>query len=394
MHCTPVFSKLLHAYLNPKIRVIIMVGGTRSSKTYSIIQLLDYIGRKSTKRNRLISVVSETMPHLKRGAIRDFKNILQGEGITIGREFNETDKVYDYGRAQLEFFSADNAGKVHGSQREVLFVNEALFLGWEIYRQLAIRTSEKIIIDYNPAWEFWADSKLIPRDDVVVIHSTYKDNDRLTESQISEIESNREIDPDWWKVYGEGQKGTIAGLVMKRWDIVDKLPARSTWKKAFIGVDFGWSNPTAVMLVVLGERNEVWIHEILYARNKDNPEIANAIHDSGYADLDVICDEAEPKSIAELVGHGIKARKTQNKDIKLGIRIMNRYTKHYTKESVGSIGENRKYKYPPNEEGTYDEGGLPIDKNNHAKDAERYIFLNELSDIPTTSFDMDDISIL
>lgn len=385
MKTSKVYSQIIKALLDPKIRIIVLKGGARSTKTYSVLQALDFIGRKSSTQ-RLISVVSETMPHLKRGCIRDYKNILIGEGIDVGRNFNETDKVFTYEKAQLEFFSVDNAGKVHGSQRNYLFVNEGIFIDWEIYRQMAIRTSEKIIIDYNPAWESWIDTKILTRDDVVVLHSTYLDNDFLTEAQIKEIESNRETDPDWWSVYGEGNLGTTRGLVIKNWETCKELPPRSTWRKAFIGVDFGWSNPTAIMLVVLGEREEVYIHEIAYGSNMENGDIARAIQESGYSHLKVICDEAEPKSISELRGFGINAVKTNNKDIRLGIQVMNRFKKYYTESSLGSISENRKYMYNKDAEGNYMLGEKPRDKFNHAKDAERYVFLNELSEIKGDEF--------
>jgi phage terminase large subunit len=265
-------------------------------------------------------------------------------------------------------------------------VNEAIHLEWETYRQLAVRTTEKIILDYNPAYEFWVDSKLAPRADVRIITSTYKDNDMLTASQISEIESNEELDPEWWKVYGLGQTGSKAGLVIKNWDIVQAMPPRSEWKKAFIGVDFGWSNPTAVMLVVLAH-GDLWIDELAYEKNLDNPDIAALIKACGHKDLEIIADPAEPKSIKELRTAGLNvAEKGIVKDIKLGLRVLNRYKKHYTARSLGSIDENRKYRYPQDAEGNYVED-LPIDKHNHAKDAERYVALNRLSNI-STGFDV------
>lgn len=385
MDTTKVFSDLLAAYIDPEVRIIGLKGSTRSGKTWATLQLLNTIGARS-KTPRLISVVSETMPHLKRGAIRDFKNMLETEGVFNQNAFNETDKIYKYGKGALEFFSADQPGKVLGPARDVLYINECINVGWEVYRQLAVRTTEKIILDYNPAYEFWLDTKLAHRKDVRIIHSTYLDNDMLSAAQIAEIESNREIDPEWWKVYGLGETGSKAGLVVKNWDIVDDLPPREEWKKAFIGIDFGWSAPSAIELVVLGPGGEVWIDELAYTPNLDNPEIAEVIKKAGYADLEAICDKAEPKSIKELKTEGIKAEPSENKDIKLGIRIMNRYKKHYTKRSLGSIDENRKYRYPQDDEGNYVET-LPIDKNNHAKDAERYVFLNRLSNI-TTGFDV------
>jgi len=383
MDTTKVFSDLLAAYIDPKVRVVVLKGGTRSGKTWATLQLLNTIAVKS-RTPRLISVVSETMPHLKRGAIRDFKNMLEAEGVYNPYAFNETDKIYSYNKGKLEFFSADQPSKVHGPARDVLYINECINVEFEVYRQLAVRTTEKIILDYNPAYEFWVDSKLAPREDVRIIQSTYKDNDMLSAAQISEIESNMIIDPDWWKVYGLGETGSKQGLIIQNWDIVQNLPPRNEWKKAYIGVDFGWSNPTAIMLVVLC-RGEVWIDEIAYEKNLDNPEIAKLIKEEGYSKLEVIADPAEPKSKKELRNAGLTVSDNISKDINLGIRVMNRYKKHYTARSLGSIDENRKYRYEQDAEGNY--SGEPIDNFNHAKDAERYVFLNRLSNI-SSGFDV------
>lgn len=383
MDTTKVFSDLLAAYVDPAVRVVALKGGTRSGKTWATLQLLNTIAIKS-RQLRLISVVSETLPHLKRGAIRDFKNMLEAEDAYSVNAWHDTDKIYSYGKGKIEFFSAADSGKVHGPSRDVLYINEAINVDWEVYRQLAVRTTEKIVLDYNPAYEFWVDSKLAPRADVRIIQSTYKDNDMLSAAQIAEIESNMIIDPDWWKVYGLGETGSKQGLIIQNWDIVQDLPPRGEWKKAYIGVDFGWSNPTAIMLVVLS-RGEVWIDELVYAKNLDNPEIAQIIKREGYGKLEVIADPAEPKSKKELRNSGLNVPDNIVKDINLGIRVMNRYKKHYTARSLNSIDENRKYRYEQDKEGNY--SGEPIDKFNHAKDAERYVFLNRLSNI-TSGFDV------
>ncbi len=377
METTKVFSDVLAAYIDPAVRIIACRGGTRSSKTWSILQLLNTIAAKSRKP-RLISVVSETLPHLRRGAIRDFKNMLETDGVYSPSAWHDTDKLYSYNKGKIEFFSAADSGRVHGPARDVLYVNECINMTYEVCRHLFVRTTEKIILDYNPAFEFWIDSKVLIRPDVRLIDSTYLDNDMLSAAQIAEIESNREIDPDWWAVYGEGRVGSIAGLVIKKWDIIPDMP-EGPYKKDYIGIDFGWSKPSAIMRVALGERDEVFIDQIGYARNMDNPDIAQAIHDAGLSHLECICDAAEPKSIKELRAAGIKAVKTENKDIKLGLRIMNRYKKHYTARSLDSIDENRKYRYKKDEHDNYTDD--PIDEHNHAKDAERYIFLNKLSNI-------------
>lgn len=381
MQTTKVFSKLLEAYVDPAVRVIALKGSTRSSKTHSALQLCDFIANR-TARKRLISVVSESFPHLKKGAIRDYHNILESEDRFNSHQWHDTDKIWTAGnkRGQIEFFSADTAGKVTGPARDILMVNECINIDWEIYRQLAIRTREKIIVDYNPAFEFWLDEHILPMASTRLIESTYLDNDFLTAAQIADIEAQRDIDPDWWTVYGLGQTGSVAGLIWKNWDQVNELPPRAEWKRAFVGVDFGWSNPTAIPLIVEC-RGEAYIHEIAYERHMSNVTIAKAIKDAGFAHLEVICDKADPRSIAELKNYGLKrAVACDNKDVKLGIQVANRWKKHYTKDSVNLIDEARKYRYKkdPYTDKYIDQ---PVKKHDHGKDAERYIFLNRMSDI-------------
>lgn len=382
METTKVFSDLLEAYVDPAVRIIALKGSTRSGKTWAAIQLLNEIARAS-KKPRLISVVSETLPHLKLGAITDFKRMLGEDNIWDENKWHDTDKKYSYKNGAIEFFSASAPGKVLGPARQVLYVNECINVDWDIVRQLAVRTSEKIILDYNPAYEFWIDTMYSTREDFRLIHSTYKDNDMLTPGQVREIEANEFLDPDWWKVYGLGQTGSKEGLVIRNWDIVARMIPRDQWKAAYIGIDWGWAAPSAVELVVLGPGGEVWIQEILYGTHLDNPDIAAAIIDAGYGvgegAVECICDVAEGKSIKELNDMGVWASPSDRKDIELGLAIMNRYKKHYTEDSLNTISENRKYHYPTLPDGT--RGTVPVKKFGHAKDAERYVFLNKLSQI-------------
>lgn len=387
-HLTPVFSKLLAAFIDPNVRIILMRGGTRSGKTFAILQLLDHVGRKSKARasgRRMISVVSETLPHLKRGAIRDFENILRADKVWSEKRWHDTDKVYRYGNAAMEFFSADSPGKVHGPARDILYLNEAINIGWEVYRQLSIRTTEKVIIDWNPSFEFWADDKLMGRPDVVVIDSTYLDNDMLSASQIAEIESNREADPEWWATYGEGRVGSRTGLVVQNWEQCDGLPPVDQRKGEWLGLDFGFSGPAAIVHVVEGANGLIYEDEILYERGLDNPELAQAIKDAGLAHLECICDSAEPKSIKELRSAGINATAAEKGEdsIRIGIKVINRHKKRVTKRSLNIIKENRNYKKKQDPmTGEYlDE---PIKKHDHSRDAARYVYLKYLSDVMST----------
>jgi phage terminase large subunit len=382
METTNVFKNNLAAFIRPDVRTIVNKGGARSSKTWSILQLLYIIAVKS-KKPRTISVVSESLPHLKRGCIRDFENILKADSLWNESLWNATDKIYRVNNCEIEFFGADTPGKVMGPARDILFINECINVPFDVYRQLATRTREKVIIDYNPLYEFWVDDKVLPADDSELIHSTYKDNDMLAAAQIGEIEYQGSIDENYYRVYILGETGSYEGLVIKNWDIVGDMV--KDFKKEYIGLDFGYGAPTAAEHIRLSG-GETWIDEIIYETNLTNPDIAKRIKDAGLGHVTVVADSAEPKSIRELQNAGLTVVPADKGDdsVRLGIQIMNRYKKHYTARSLGSIDENRKYRYMQDSNGNYT--GKPIDKFNHAKDAERYVFLKYLGDI-ITEFD-------
>lgn len=374
MKVTSVFDRNLDAY-NAKRRYIVNKGSTRSSKTYSQLQLLYLIAELSVKP-KIISIVSESMPHLKKGCIRDFQDIVQSLGKWDENKWNATDKIYKVNNSMIEFFSADNPSKVHGPSRNILYVNECINIDYEIYRQLAIRTTETIFLDCNPSFAFWLDEKVLSQENATLIHSTYKDNEYLTEAQIKEIESNKS-DANWWRVYGEGLTGTLQGAIIRNWEIVKTMP--TTYKSRWIGIDFGFTNdPTAIVDIRLSE-GALWIDELLYAKGYDNLMIASHLDEIGISkDISIIADSAEPKSIKEISSFGwrIEGALKGKDSINTGLSILNRYNKHVTQESINIINEYRNYRWQQNEFG--DSMNVPIDRYNHSIDAQRYVCLNKL----------------
>lgn len=374
MNYTSVYYRNFEAY-NHRYRYIVNKGSTRSSKTYSILQLLLNIVRESSSP-LVISIVSESMPHLKKGCIRDFREILQKEGQWNEKQWNATDKIYRLNGSQIEFFSAENPAKVHGPSRDILYINECINIDYEIYRQLAIRTTGTIFLDCNPSFEFWLDEKVLVSDTARLIHSTYRDNEFLSPEQIKEIESNKG-DADWWLVYGEGLTGALTGTVIRHWDIKPQMP--ETYKKRWIGIDFGFTNdPTAIVDMRLSE-GELWIDQLLYHKGYDNIMIANVLSENNIPpDTPIVADCAEPKSIREIQAFGWKVEAAyKGKDsINTGIAILNRYPKHITSRSTDIINEYRNYRWKLNEAG--DPTNTPIDRYNHAIDAQRYVCLNKL----------------
>jgi len=349
-------------------------GGTRSGKTYATLKLLFFWGLYG--KPRAFDIVSESVPHLKRGALKDFEEITN-EFKGIGIEENRSDRVFTLPNgATFQFFSADNWGKVKGSRRDVLFVNEANRIDWETFRQLSIRTTKMILIDFNPDCEFWYDTQgLSARPDTVEIKSTYKDNPFLTPQQVAEIESNKN-DTHWWRIYGLGETGMSEGIIFKEWQQVGEIPKNA--KLIGRGVDFGFTNdPTAIVAVYMSG-GELYVDEECYSHGLTNDKIAERLKGKQGR---IVADSAEQKSIAEIRTYGVRNIEGAIKgtdSIKHGIQILQRYKINVTATSLNLINELRNYHWLEDRI-TGELKNQPVDKFNHAIDAMRYVALNCLT---------------
>lgn len=377
MKMTMVYRRSLRAWLDGK-RLIANRGGTRSGKTYSIVCLLVSIAKNGRKRS--IDIVSESLPHLKRGAINDIEDIMTNEGMMEGVQYekNRSDHTYTFANGTtIRFFSADDWGKVKGSRRDILFINEANRISFETYRQLAVRTTETIFLDWNPDSEYWYELKsLNMKDTTTEIVSTYKDNPFLSDIQITEIESNKGDDA-WWKVYGLGEVGRPMGVIFDRWKQVDEIPEGATLVGR--GLDFGFMTDPTAMVDVYKYDGKLWLDEVCYLHGLTNDKIAERLR--GFNNM-VVADSAEMKSITEIHNYGIRyiepARKGSD-SVRAGIDILRRYELMVTKRSLNLIFELRNYKWKENKI-TGETMGEPVDKWNHLLDAARYVALNRLAE--------------
>ena len=381
MNLTRVYVDNLTAW-GDSYRLIANRGGTRSGKTYSLVSLFVSVAI-NIKRKRTIDIVSESLPHLKRGAINDIEDILTNEQMIEDVHYikNRSDHTYLFkSGTQIRFFSADDWGKVKGSRRDVLFINECNRISWEVYRQLAVRTTECIFLDWNPDSEFWFEQKgLNTKDTTKEIHSTYKDNPYLTDVQIAEIESNM-TDENWWKVYGLGEVGRPQGVIYDRWQQVDAIPEGATLIAR--GLDFGFTNDPTAIVDVYKYDGKLWLDELCYQRGMTNDKIAEFLRGK---DGITVADSAEMKSITEIYNYGIRKIEPAQKGIdsvRAGIDILRRYELMVTKRSLNLIYELRNYKWKENKL-TGETMNEPVDKFNHLLDAARYVALNMLSEKPT-----------
>lgn len=355
-------------------------GGTRSGKTYSIMQMLEELCRTCDKAGDVTSVVSETLPHLKRGAIRDFENNL-GHPLKTDPHWNASLLTYTYDNgAIMEFFSADSPTKMKGPSRKRLFLNEANHISYESFRQLAVRTTGIILLDYNPEAACWITDDIELRSNCVTIVTTYLDNIAfLSQAQVDELEAQRK-DANWWAVYGEGKIGTKEGLIYT-FTQIDAMPTGDDAANLVevYGLDFGFTNdPTAlVRLLVDTKRRRVYADQRLFRTGMKNKPIADFMKRDGVKPTTpVYADCAEPKSIAEIKDEGIniiacdKSAPSRSDKLRFQLQWMQGWDLFVTKESVDMIRELRNYMWAKDADGKpldYPVGGF-----DHALDAMRY----------------------
>ncbi len=379
-----------------KKRIKVVPGGTSAGKTFGILPVL--IDKATKKAGLEISVVSESIPHLRRGALKDFLKIMKATGRYIDENYNRTLLTYTFGNGSyIEFFSADQEDKLRGARRNILYVNEANNIDWESYYQLAIRTDQEVWIDFNPTNEFWAHYELEGDSDVDWLVLTYKDNEGLSDTIVKDIEKalfkayvdpNGDLhDPDnvissywanWWQVYGLGNLGRLEGVILTDWDKVKEIPTDA--KLIGYGLDFGFTNdPTALVALYRHNGRYLW-KELIYETGLKNADIAKKMKELGVKKNDlVVADSSEPKSIAEINEYGFNVRKAVKgpDSIVFGLGVLQEEKFFVTSDSTNMIDELRKYSWDRDKTGK--SLNRPIDKYNHLIDAMRYIATAKIS---------------
>ncbi len=359
-----------------KKRIKVIPGGSSAGKTIAILAILI---DKACKDKKKISVISESLPHLKQGAIRDFKTLMQETNRWVESRWNSTNFTYTFWNGSfIEFFSAENKGKVTGPRRDILYVNEANHIPWEVFDAAAIRTFEDIYIDFNPANSFWAHERMV-NDECEWLTLTYKDNEGLPESILKELlrrkamsESGDTYWKNWWTVYGEGKTGNIEGLIYPNWQMIpdSDFPKEDGF---FGAIDYGYTNDPTGAVKIVRIVNNIYVQELCYESGIAPVQLKQIFESVGFNGNQPIYSEHDPDMISQLRRLGMTnvtmARKGQG-SIKAGILKMNEYNIFYTASSKNIRNEQSRYSWVKRDDGS--SSNEPDDKWNHLLDAIRY----------------------
>ncbi len=381
------YNEELYNANNSGQRYVIHQGGTGSGKTYSIMQyLVDYCFHHE---NAVVSVVSKTLPHLQRGAMRDLKRILADNGWSANVKVTKTDFCYRFGTSVIEFFPADDEAKLRGARRDILFINECNTVDYESFTQLDVRTRKYTLLDFNPVRRFWVHDELIPSlndADYLFVKSTYKNNPFLTEAEKSNIERRRH-NANWWKVYGEGEIGSAEGQVFTNWEIVQPQPSLfkanltdaelKTYLPGSIlgyGVDFGYSHSPTAIVQVNEFNGELYAHEWFYKTGVQNDRLISFVIKNIDVRKPAVADSASPQNIDYLRRNGWYWLSPASKgadSVEFGINLLLERKINVTSVSLNLIKELQQYMWETDENGK--STGRPVKESDHAIDAIRYL---------------------
>lgn len=364
-----------------KKRKKIIQGGSSSGKTYAILTIL--IDHCIKNKGTSVSVVAQTLPHIRRGALRDFLTIMKETGRYIDDHFNKSSLTYTFGNdSYIEFFSADNPDKLKGARRKILYINECNHVAYEAYLQLSIRTTGDIYLDYNPDRTFWAITDVAYEEDAQKIILKYSDNEALSQTIIDQFKQNQikaatsDYWANWCRVYIDGEVGSLEGVVFNNWTIIDRVPEDA--KLLGIGMDFGFTNDETAAIAVWIQDGVYYIDELFYQKQLTNTAIHNLLQQTGInRATEIWADSADPKTIKEIKNHGwrIAGVKKGADSIQWGISIIQEHQLKVTARSSNLINELENYQWLKDKMGN--KTNIPQDAFNHAIDAMRYLFMSK-----------------
>lgn len=307
-YCVTTALERIQAMQN-KVRIV--QGGTSAGKTIAI--LLDELNEAIAQPNILTSVVADTMPALKHGAMRDFMDICNETNILSVAQWNKTESTLTLPNGSaIEFFSADSPDKVRGPKRDRLFLNEANRIPWDTFSYLETATRQKVTIDFNPVAEFWAHKTLMGdpawKDAVEFVKLTYKDNEGLDDATIESIERRKgDGTSNWWKVFGMGEVGSLEGNIYSGW-LSESVENITCGKLIRYGLDFGFSNDESGLVAVYDMGNEkLGLIEVIYEKGLLGSQYPERLRSAGVdPSVLIVADSARPEIIAELKQAGFR----------------------------------------------------------------------------------------
>lgn len=350
-------------------RITSLRGGTRSGKTYNVLIFL--IVQATQQTGKIITIARQTMPSNRTTAMRDFFEILDNLNLYDEKNHNKTSNEYTLNGNLFEFIGLTESKRVRGRKRHICYINEANETRYETFMQLAFRTTEKLILDYNPSETYsYIYDQVENREDCELLTTTYLDNPFLEAELVREIELLKDANPEYWKVYGLGEVAGNQKLVFAHFKQISEANYPFERGEKLLGLDFGYNNPSALMEVTEWENTLHW-RELLYKSKLTNSDlIAELKLIPECHKYTIFADCAEPDRIAEICQAGFDCQPAY-KIHKTTIDYVKSKPLKILESSGNALREAKKYSWKTDKDGNIIDGEV-VDFDNHAMDGGRY----------------------
>ena len=365
--------------------ILINRGGARSTKSYSITQLISE--RFGNCTNRKILILRKTLPSLKLSTYKVFMDMWKEWGLFPGR-IQEKKMSLDYylGSNWIHFGSLDDPEKIKSTDWNDIMMEEANEFTYDDFSQLRLRMStdphpgdpiNQMFMLLNPVDEnHWIKTKVVDVEpEARDIHSSFLDNPFLSPAYKKLLRGLEKTDPNKWKIYGLGEWGSLENVIYPNWTSVDRMPNPELVDETFYGLDFGFNAPSALVKIQLVDMVP-YEEQILYQSGLTNTDLIDEIKKLKISENDPIyCDNAEPDRIEEIRRAGFNAMPA-DKARAPGIDFCQSLNPNILKSSTELVKEIRGYSWKQDKNMVVlDE---PVKFNDHLMDARRYAYYSHI----------------
>lgn len=374
IQATKVFEDIDNS-VNEGYRYIFLRGSTRSSKTISALQYVIIECLKTPKIS--VTIARATAVSLKNTIVVDFKEIMETMNLWDGGKFNKVDNTYIFANGSIIRFVGvdDTTGRLRGLKSTIVVCDEVNTFDRSSFIQLELRCEKYLISCYNPEmpenhWIFDYESK----DNAILHISSWRDNAFLEDKIIESIKQLKEIDYDMWLIYSEAKIVPPREKIFQTPQTYTDLPSHI--KETYYGIDFGYSNDACAVVELNVDGRNIYVRQLIYDLGLTNEDLAFKLKEQGIdRNVDIVCDSAEPKSIAELKRYGLNVRPVQKTSVLYGIQKMRQYKFYVQEESVDLLKEFDNYQFKKDRSGMITNTPTGAD---HGLDAIRYGILQFL----------------
>lgn len=388
-------------HINNQSPELLISGSAGSGKTtFAVTKVLRYVLEYDGAR---AYVFRKTLPSIKKTVLKEFRKLLRD--YNIDHKENKTDAEISFPNGSSIMFSGlDDYAKIRSVNADILMIEQAEEItSYDVYAELKLRVRGTVSQKYYPQLiavvqpegkDHWIYDYFYKKGYGEVLFFSYLDNPFLPPAHREYYDRLEDVDPDLYRKYTLGEWGASSTQIYENYDHQE----RSVFEYYTMGVDFGYNNPSAVLLIGWFDDecyviDEVYQSELLVDELIERTKLMLYRHDLTVDSLNrVYADSASPEAIERFYRADFPIVGA-NKDVLAGIETTKQTKLHVSKRCKNTIEELQGYSWQKDKNGNITD--KPVKMRDHAVDALRYCVYGVRGylspDKPVSDVDLEDI---